>query len=344
MRNLRKLKVNADVTCAVWMLEWVGNIFVMTLWSIGAFQGVDDRSLFLEGVIVVYVIVLPHCYLMNTAHNKDRVVDEGLMNIIRNALHVPFDLTIFNNLFCDRLRENRIAVDGEVVAEDTETSKKRTDVSTITQTDEQINAAKTDIAIILENGSSMSKNETNLEDPSTSAGVYETVGGNSFMRASMTDSEEESINQAEENDHSFSVKKQLLDYMKVNVNSEEHYIHYFLQLIDYESKFKDKSYKENKYAMISIEQDEEFQDKKALTVKSRNSNNSKLKSKTSHDRCGQNQFLSSRAALLSAEKKFELALNRLRRLEDIEEHCNNGEKFKKFLNDLIDFEEGLIEN
>ena len=292
MRNLRKLKVNADVTCAVWMLEWVGNIFVMTLWSIGAFQGADDRSLFLEGVIVVYVIVLPHCYLMNTAHNKDRVVDEGLMNIIRNALHVPFDLTIFNNLFCYRLRENRIAGEGDVVAEDTETSKKRTDISTITQTDEQINASKIDPEIILENGSIMSKNETNLEHPSTSAGVYQTGGGNCLVRTSMKDSEEESINQVEENDHSFSVKKQLLDYMKVNVNFEGHYIHYFLQLIDYESKFKDKSYKDNNYTIISIEQDEELQDKKVLTVKSKNTNNSKLKSKTSHDRSVQNQVLS----------------------------------------------------
>ena len=82
MRNLKKLKVNADVTFVIWILEWVGYLLIIILWAIGALLKVD---ILLDAIIVVYYVMLPHCYLMNTSHNKDRIIDEGLKSIIKNA-------------------------------------------------------------------------------------------------------------------------------------------------------------------------------------------------------------------------------------------------------------------
>ena len=89
MRNLRKLKVNADVTFAIWILEWVGTFIIIFFWCLDASRGIN---LIMEAVIVIFYVVLPHSYLMNTAHNKDRIIDEGLKNIIKNALYMPFNV------------------------------------------------------------------------------------------------------------------------------------------------------------------------------------------------------------------------------------------------------------
>ena len=46
----------------------------------------------MEFTVLCYFVILPHTYLMNTSHNKDRIIDEGLTNTIRNALAIPFDI------------------------------------------------------------------------------------------------------------------------------------------------------------------------------------------------------------------------------------------------------------
>ena len=34
---------------------------------------------------------------MNTAHNKDRIIDNGLKSTLKNALALPFDIKLFIN-------------------------------------------------------------------------------------------------------------------------------------------------------------------------------------------------------------------------------------------------------
>ena len=54
-----------------------------------------------------------------------------------------------------------------------------------------------------------------------------------------------------------------------------------------------------------------------------------------------NRILSPRGVMLSAGEKFDRTLMRIRKLEKIDQQCDNEETFNKLLNELIDFEEGL---
>ena len=46
MRNLRKLKVNADVTFVIWILEWAGYLLIIILWAIGALLKVEIKIIY----------------------------------------------------------------------------------------------------------------------------------------------------------------------------------------------------------------------------------------------------------------------------------------------------------
>ena len=86
-RNVRRLKINANVTFCIWVLEWIAFITCLILWAIGSTTKID---VFLEVVVLWTYVILPHTYLMNTAHNKDRIIDQGLISTIKNALDLPF--------------------------------------------------------------------------------------------------------------------------------------------------------------------------------------------------------------------------------------------------------------
>ena len=44
--------------------------------------------------IMWYYIFLPHIFLMNTSHNKDLIVDDGLKTTILNACKLPFQFQL----------------------------------------------------------------------------------------------------------------------------------------------------------------------------------------------------------------------------------------------------------
>ena len=84
---MNRLKINANVTFCIWVLEWIAFITCLILWAIGSTTKID---VFLEVVVLWTYVILPHTYLMNTAHNKDRIIDQGLKSTIKNALSLPF--------------------------------------------------------------------------------------------------------------------------------------------------------------------------------------------------------------------------------------------------------------
>ena len=337
MRNLRKLKVNSDITFAIWILEWCGTILIIFLWSIGL-QTVD---ILLEGIIIFYYIILPHSFLMNTAHNKDRIIDEGLKNIIRNFFHAPFDLSMFVNLLQNGRHENENGTQNNVEAYHIDISKEKKGISTSNETKTSTKNTDSNTDHELKNKMNIPQIDLYNDKPSSSNGIYETNAENDLAVASMTDSEDETIDEGTENDHCFSIKKQLLIFMKGNAHNEEHYIHYFLQLIDFETKMNDENCTDNSFTIITIEPDDGFKVKTKASFKNKKRNEYSCKLQESPE-CF--QALSSRTIMLSAEKKFDRISKRMKKLNDIDENCSNEENFNKFLNDLIDFEEGLIDN
>ena len=80
--NLKKLRVNAQVTLMISLLELSGNV-------IGVILAVVFRASTFPIVIhtiIVYSILLPRAFLMNTSHNKTRILEYGWKNVLRNLL------------------------------------------------------------------------------------------------------------------------------------------------------------------------------------------------------------------------------------------------------------------
>ena len=84
--NKRKVEVNAQVTAVITALEVLGNLVNSVIWMfIIGFTGFSTLGL----NMLLYFILLPCIFLMNTKHNKNRIVEKGWKNVIRNAFGFP---------------------------------------------------------------------------------------------------------------------------------------------------------------------------------------------------------------------------------------------------------------
>ena len=86
---MRRVKVNAQVTFVIYILEWVANFSIAVTWFFVSKQ-TSDITLTLS--VLWYHVFLPYIFLMNTSHNKQIVIDEGWWNIFRNALGLPSNI------------------------------------------------------------------------------------------------------------------------------------------------------------------------------------------------------------------------------------------------------------
>ena len=85
--NMRRMKVNAQVTAVTSMLEVFGNIFqwiVWTVWTKFAGYGTLIQS------ILLYFVILPYAFLMNTSQNKNRIIEDGWMNVLKNVVGTSY--------------------------------------------------------------------------------------------------------------------------------------------------------------------------------------------------------------------------------------------------------------
>ena len=80
--NMRKLKLNAQVTAMTSIIEAFGNIIQ---WSIYIFITKFAGYGTLIQSILLYFVILPYVFLMNTSQNKERVIEIGWLNILKNA-------------------------------------------------------------------------------------------------------------------------------------------------------------------------------------------------------------------------------------------------------------------
>ena len=86
LRNIRKVKVNANIAFVIWILEWIANATIYLCWVLAP-------ELTILMAIMWYYIFLPHIFLMNTSHNKDLIIDDGLKTTISNACKLPFQFS-----------------------------------------------------------------------------------------------------------------------------------------------------------------------------------------------------------------------------------------------------------
>ena len=84
MMNMKRYKVNSQVTALICILEMVGAI---TFSIHRSFTGPTIDTLLHSQF--TYFILMPYVFLMNTSHNKNRIVEHGWKNVLRNMIGIP---------------------------------------------------------------------------------------------------------------------------------------------------------------------------------------------------------------------------------------------------------------
>ena len=95
------------------VLEMIGYIFIMS--AVIIFKSTSLPLII--NIEIMYLIVLPRAYLMNTSHNKRRIIEHGWKNILKNTFGLSPDLQnpnrgkenrMIENQSSDRARKRRV--------------------------------------------------------------------------------------------------------------------------------------------------------------------------------------------------------------------------------------------
>ena len=91
-RNQRKLLVNAQITAVLSLIEVI--YFFGYVLTISAVKGTSPEAVIIIPILlmILYLIILPYAFLMNTSHNKNHIIDYGWVNVVKN-------MTINNSIF-----------------------------------------------------------------------------------------------------------------------------------------------------------------------------------------------------------------------------------------------------
>ena len=80
--NTKKVWVNAQVTGTIAFIEMILTILYVIM--IALYRSTHFANLLI--VMVLYDVILPYSFLMNTSHNKKRIVELGWKNVLKNII------------------------------------------------------------------------------------------------------------------------------------------------------------------------------------------------------------------------------------------------------------------
>ena len=82
--NMRRVLVNAQVTAMISFIEFV--VFFGHVLGISIAGGTSPEVVIivLMMYLVLYGVIAPYSFLMNTSHNKNRIVEHGWINVVKN--------------------------------------------------------------------------------------------------------------------------------------------------------------------------------------------------------------------------------------------------------------------
>ena len=109
--NMRRYKVNAQVTALICILEMVGAI---TFSIHRSFTGPTIDTL-LHGQFT-YFILMPYAFLMNTSRNKNRIIEHGWKNVFRNMIGITIHPSSCNRVLPCPDKDNAHECDNDNVS------------------------------------------------------------------------------------------------------------------------------------------------------------------------------------------------------------------------------------
>ena len=114
---MRKIKVNTQVTAMTTILEFLGHCLVgFIYWLMEGFTVFIGNSWFM----LLHFVFLSYVFLMNTEFNKNRILNQGWKNVLKNII------SFFN-------KDNSESVNNQVIQESNSQHRKDDDLALSTQ-------------------------------------------------------------------------------------------------------------------------------------------------------------------------------------------------------------------
>ena len=362
-RNIRKVAVNAHVTFFLWVLETLANVSIIIVWMF-----IYGKTSFatLTFSMLLYYVLLPNSFLMNTSHNKHLIVDNGFWNTIRNATGLPLKcsckpravyergVSVFKRPI-NRTNDTTCSVDSITPG----TSKDTKEVNHFVQnslTSKAWHHPQQGSIFTLSNGTTKYIPLAMIHNYEKSCITKETGAEHHNESKSHWPSPtlDSPIPYKEEflyDGCGFHVGKELLWLMTNNINDEEAYFYYFRQLLEFEEYSKMKDDVDNKEFAIA-------HNNHMQRVKTSRPKHSTLQTRTNtvldeNKECKNDtgKHISKCESKVNNELKlkvdFKVQLKdrikkRKNMLKDIHAQCRDENGYQMYFNMLVDFEEGLI--
>ena len=357
IRNVRKVKVNAQVTFVIYILESVANFSIFVGWFF-IFNKNTDSSLVLG--IIWFHIILPYTFLMNTSHNKNLVLNDGWGNTIRNTLGLPENINVFSEFNISKYlsRRNRISIK-EVENDGRTTFQSRISTSNDIEliTDQYTNdISRQDstleiptISKSVEQAKSMeNSNFSNFPDstPSTSKnGLIDNVDEEFSrpirrMESDSDDDDDFNLNRSDR----LMIGEEILSNMMRHLDDEQGYLHYLKELSKFNEIWNKDANAANDFRIVHAT---DFPTIKKNRIKG------SLKEKRNH--CKKNQDTDSRPhSKLSTKyspdksnngRSFDDRLKiRTKLLERYQEYCCDEDSFNNLISVMFDIEETMAQD
>ena len=105
---MRRVLVNAQVTAMISSIEFI--FFTAHVVGVSIVGGTNSEIVVLVMVMymILFLIVSPYSFLMNTSHNKNRIIEHGWINVMKNMTtnNTIFRSAIFLGVCKEKLPEN----------------------------------------------------------------------------------------------------------------------------------------------------------------------------------------------------------------------------------------------
>ena len=205
--NMRKLRVNAQVTATTTTLETCLNVaFIIHL---KLTKGTTASSIIHS--MTKNMVIIPYVFLMNTAHNKDRIIEYGWQNVFKNLAGMACNTTEVVEITC---KTDADKSSNKIVSDQSTNKKNKPGTST---SNEHINTQSS-----LEEA-----DDCNLNAPHPNE-VSPKASSSKFYNGVILNADE--LVKKEKRD---TVVRTMLSYMISHIDREEQYIKCFKELLTF---------------------------------------------------------------------------------------------------------------
>jgi hypothetical protein len=279
---------------------------------------------------------------MNTPYNKDLIIDDGLGATIRNAFVIPLRVKVRTYFWDTRLQRHEEKYDTEM----TNMSKKV--VLSDNDATESCKNVKSEIFIIFNPKCTFEPSEnTNAILRNVSKDVASSSNNvcNPIELPNQVQLDRKSLSESDLEDNEISFEdtrlcngKAILWHMLENINNEDVYLHYFLQLINYEDTILNKDNENFEIMHLVPSKPTKLKTCKHNDNLDLDGNNLKK----SHPSSSVLPRILTLKNYLSGNVSDRIQMRKLI-LDNFNLSCKDQESYNRYLTELIDFEEELTE-